>query len=425
MHVGKSAYSGHYLAHIKNFETDEWFSFNDEAITKIKKKQELGCTEDEIHNQANIADDQQATSKTTKTKTFSTANAYLLVYYRKDLFNFNTKTKKLNELQVKNTQLSIVRNDNIRLEKWFSNVQAFKLKNYETENSGRVTVRSIYDDLWCNKDTSRSDMYFVPTDFLRKFMLSCHDVISLSGPVQKYLCSHKRLNPFAINRFKIVNKQGLETLKNAYAVDFFEIGAFKIANDECTRCLQCVKNIFSYLKFKDDLKNDAKTFRGLVKDLENVKMNECQSVGDEGMGEAAKLFWVGKDSLKLWQNLALKKYESQLPSSRFNDQNECIVLGGPESPISLNLETEVQQLNTDVIIELNENDADMNLNFAFNDEIRCAHGNMLPGNNKRVINERIFNFLCKYFPCKSFFSVNSQVCETCEVGLQNAGKLNF
>lgn len=42
MHVGKSAYSGHYMAHIKNFETNDCYNFNDESIQKIKRKQQLG-----------------------------------------------------------------------------------------------------------------------------------------------------------------------------------------------------------------------------------------------------------------------------------------------------------------------------------------------------------------------------------------------
>jgi ubiquitin carboxyl-terminal hydrolase 48 len=47
MHVGKTAYSGHYMAQIKNFEKNKWLQFNDEVITELKKKQQLGCTDEE------------------------------------------------------------------------------------------------------------------------------------------------------------------------------------------------------------------------------------------------------------------------------------------------------------------------------------------------------------------------------------------
>ena len=33
MHVGKTAYSGHYMAQIKNFQSNKWLQFNDEVNT--------------------------------------------------------------------------------------------------------------------------------------------------------------------------------------------------------------------------------------------------------------------------------------------------------------------------------------------------------------------------------------------------------
>lgn len=104
MHVGKTAYSGHYTAQIRDFATQEWNGFNDQVITKIKKKQQLGCTEDELESALNgtsktssqdeptssltngksvkSTSSSQSDSGTKLSKTFSTANAYLLVYYR-------------------------------------------------------------------------------------------------------------------------------------------------------------------------------------------------------------------------------------------------------------------------------------------------------------------------------------------------------
>jgi ubiquitin carboxyl-terminal hydrolase 48 len=419
MHVGKSAYSGHYLAHIKNFETDEWFCFNDEIITKIKKKQELGCTDDEIHTQSTTSTaDEQSTTRSSKAKTFSTANAYLLVYYRKDVFDANMKAKKLSELEVKNDQLNIVHTDNATLEAWFSNIQSVKLKHYQTENSGRVTVRSIYDDLWCDqKNTPQDHIYFIPTDFLRKFLMSTNDVISLGGSTQKYMCPHKRLNPFAVNRFKVVSSKGLDTLKSSYSLSLTDIGAFEVNNgDSTTMCMQCIRNIYAYLRFKEDLKNDAKVFRNLVKDLD---IGVEHMVGSEQIeNNEVKLYWIGKDSMRLWQNLAMKKYACQVPSARFTDPSECIVLSGTESPVEVQqsqVEIQQQTITNDVIVELNENDVDLNVDFAFNDDTRCMHGNLLPGNNKRIISEKCLKFLCKYFPYTSFFSVRSQECEMCQV----------
>lgn len=47
IHRGVSAYSGHYIAHVKDPQTHEWYKFNDEEIEKMEgKKLQLGIEED-------------------------------------------------------------------------------------------------------------------------------------------------------------------------------------------------------------------------------------------------------------------------------------------------------------------------------------------------------------------------------------------
>lgn len=47
VHRGPSAYSGHYIAHIKDRHSRHWFKFNDEEIQRMGgRKLELGVEED-------------------------------------------------------------------------------------------------------------------------------------------------------------------------------------------------------------------------------------------------------------------------------------------------------------------------------------------------------------------------------------------
>lgn len=47
IHRGISAYSGHYIAHVKDALTGDWYKFNDEEIQKMEgKKLQLGIEED-------------------------------------------------------------------------------------------------------------------------------------------------------------------------------------------------------------------------------------------------------------------------------------------------------------------------------------------------------------------------------------------
>lgn len=47
IHRGVSAYSGHYIAHVKDPQSGDWYKFNDEDIEKMEgKKLQLGIEED-------------------------------------------------------------------------------------------------------------------------------------------------------------------------------------------------------------------------------------------------------------------------------------------------------------------------------------------------------------------------------------------
>lgn len=47
IHRGISAYSGHYIAHVRDAHTGDWYKFNDEEIEKMEgKKLQLGIEED-------------------------------------------------------------------------------------------------------------------------------------------------------------------------------------------------------------------------------------------------------------------------------------------------------------------------------------------------------------------------------------------
>ena len=48
IHRGPSAYSGHYVAHIKTGRQQPWYKFNDEEIEEMKGKNLHLGTEDEI-----------------------------------------------------------------------------------------------------------------------------------------------------------------------------------------------------------------------------------------------------------------------------------------------------------------------------------------------------------------------------------------
>ncbi|WAR25209.1 UBP48-like protein [Mya arenaria] len=73
IHRGPSAYSGHYVAHIKSKDSQAWYKFNDEEVEKIKGKSlQLGSEED-------LETKKQKSVKAIKGH-HASKNAYMLVY---------------------------------------------------------------------------------------------------------------------------------------------------------------------------------------------------------------------------------------------------------------------------------------------------------------------------------------------------------
>jgi hypothetical protein len=469
MHVGKSAYSGHYMAQIKKFETNEWFSFNDESIHKIKKKQQLGCTDDEIEKQKSTTKQQsQSTELTSEStnenqsqtppsksneslknfKSFSTSNAYLLVYYRKDLINSKNFINNIEKSVVKKNK--IVESDNIELEKWFEDFKNTKIDEKETQNTERTIIRSIYNSLWCNNEKRNEGFYFINTDFIRKLISSqTGNISSTSEITSKYLCNHKHLNPFAINRFKLISKEGLFSILTNYAYKLNEIGAFEAENNETTRCLQCVVNIFDYLKLKDKLKDDSKLLRLLLKVGDSSANNDTEMNGNQENGHtngevilidddksksptsmihdialnSKRWFWIGKESLKLWTSLALKKAEAQLPPVKFNDI-EVIDLtngntSGGDQNGDINGVQEIAENSNDKQIANNiEIDTDSaQITFSFNEDIVCTHGCLSTTLNKRLVSQDCLKIYQSYFPNMRQFLSDEVECRKCKVGI--------
>ncbi|KAG8569574.1 hypothetical protein GDO81_014465 [Engystomops pustulosus] len=76
IHRGVSAYSGHYIAHVKDPQNSEWYKFNDEEIEKMEgKKLQLGIEED-------LAEPSKSTTRKPKCGKgiHCSRNAYMLVY---------------------------------------------------------------------------------------------------------------------------------------------------------------------------------------------------------------------------------------------------------------------------------------------------------------------------------------------------------
>ncbi|KAJ3212499.1 Ubiquitin carboxyl-terminal hydrolase 48 [Entophlyctis luteolus] len=76
VHRGNSAYSGHFVAKIRDPKTHEWYEFNDEAVRKLKPT-ELDRDDDDKKKGKRVEDEKQSTSTE---RVLSSSFAYMLIY---------------------------------------------------------------------------------------------------------------------------------------------------------------------------------------------------------------------------------------------------------------------------------------------------------------------------------------------------------
>jgi hypothetical protein len=116
--------------------------------------------------------------------------------------------------------------------------------------------------------TPKDDYFFLPVETIKQ-IVSGEWVPggSKSAPnsIVKYLCSHKHLNPLAVNRVKLVARRGLTTMQNFFSLSLSsDIGALEAYNKDTTLCTMCVLNCCNYLSCKDRLRNDSREVKNLL-----------------------------------------------------------------------------------------------------------------------------------------------------------------
>ncbi len=182
----------------------------------------------------------------------------------------------------------------------------------------------------------------------------------------------------------------------------------------------------------------AKSFYGF-KSKEPEKQDERPVLVTANKPTRPQWYWIGSQTLKQWLTLAIKRFEAELPSSKFiedtssannkmdtqnndeacNDVQEIVpvpdVLEIKPQPSSLNLIQGSNSFNGNAI------DATPTLNF-FNEDILCPHNDLSPTENKRLVSADAWKMIyANYFekesqenPTKAF-TKESPLCQICMV----------
>lgn len=244
-----------------------------------------------------------------------------------------------------------------------------------------------------------------------------------------------------------------------------ELGVFEANNDETTRCKQCVLNCFEYLRSKEKIKQDTKILRNLMKAETQYEKNLSTKSNEEILRETDEhsspnalnnkndiilienddspgnclndeqqtnqenkenfmqktFYWIGKETLKLWPNLALKKYELQLPTSKSNDLDEEVEEVSELPDVKLNEASMLPEESKKSLSVATAEPQEVSVELTyFNEDIICPHKNLSTTVNKRLITSNTWKLFEHYFYSDSLdfqpkiFTNESRTCKICQ-----------
>ncbi|XP_027135392.1 ubiquitin carboxyl-terminal hydrolase 48 [Larimichthys crocea] len=362
IHRGISAYSGHYIAHVKDARTGDWYKFNDEEIEKMEgKKLQLGIEED-------IAE--TVKSQTRKPKCSKgyhcSRNAYMLVYKVQE--EESSDSSRTN-VEVPAFLQRLVDQDNHKFEEWCSEMADMRKQSVDKGKAKHEEVKELYE-LLPARDGEPYE--FIPLEWLKKWLDDSTATKEIDNSL--FLCSHGKLHPDKVAESKRVSLQAAQLLYERYS------GGPRL--DGSSLCRECVSQRCRVLRLKNQLNEDYKEVSNLVK----------RTLSGEG-------YWVGKASLRSWRQLALDQleedeHETKHSNGQTNGQ-------GPHSNNSKESGPELSEGNEDEM-------------KTFNEDIVCSHGGLsILETERKLVSPEVWTKLRAYFPKAPEFTQNQEPCQQC------------
>ncbi|XP_065220051.1 ubiquitin carboxyl-terminal hydrolase 48-like isoform X2 [Planococcus citri] len=286
VHGGRSANSGHYVAHICDSESGTWYKFNDESVEKIEgKKLKLG-TEDEYEDGGKKMKLPRAPKGS-----YHSPNAYMLVYTRNDVASTPLRDEASKSDVVDTVECvlpphlqNFVSDQNLQFQNWVTDVQ---------KNNDMALGRNHFQQLematnitLLSAESGLENLEAIPTCWLTSW-LSDPD---LDGAVdnEKYRCCHGKLDPNQVSNVKYVNAEMADKLFDKYGGEL----RFKYGDFLCHDCVvaKCLK-----IRVKNQMQHESKIISNKLK----------SKPGDLETG-----YWVGKVSLRSWRRMAMENLEN-------------------------------------------------------------------------------------------------------------------
>lgn len=270
IHKGLSAYSGHYIAHIRDNSTGVWYKFNDESVLKMEGKKLKLSDDDEV-------DKSQKTKGTRFVKGFlNSTNAYMLVY-TSEKHNPSVSEKDLSpRLQC------YVDIHNKKFDKWLHEINMNKKRGVEMQEE----KAALYYSLQVPDNVDPTDVEAVSADWLTNWLTNVDPSVP-SIDNSKLLCPHSCLDPNAVTNAKYISLDGANILYDRFG------GGPRLRGQDLF-CQQCVAAKCLVLRTRAKIVDDNKEITNLLK---------------KKLEPGTPAYYVDKNSLRSWRKKVLDMVE--------------------------------------------------------------------------------------------------------------------
>ncbi|XP_014778290.1 ubiquitin carboxyl-terminal hydrolase 48 [Octopus bimaculoides] len=253
IHRGISAYSGHYIAHIKDRTSQAWYKFNDEETERMQGRNLHLGNEEEVHIQ-------ESSSSTNKSKAprltkgyHSSRNAYMLVYIKRlseDKTANSSESEKVSEELLPKHVRDYVLMDNKRFENWIQELLNMRDQSVEIGRERQEEIKYVYYSL-VPKGNVLNMFEWLSLDWLSRWLTDPIKAPSINN--QSFLCCHSRYSL-------------LGTFFSLSAAALFAkfMGGPRLLGEE-SLCMVCVQKQCHVMRMKQKMEKDMKYITNIMK----------------------------------------------------------------------------------------------------------------------------------------------------------------
>lgn len=401
IHRGSSPHSGHYIAHIKDRITKDWYKFNDDSVERIGPQLQVSTDGENITivegkpESFKIADPRTGKVTRLESKCLKSKTAYMLVYQAEDNEALFYPGDHCEDWALPEHLQTAVLEENSRSDEFFESLQIAREVDEQIINSRKSQIRTIYEKLVCRDPGEKFE--FIDKQWLQRWLTNSSSSAKFD-PIDNshLLCIHDKLDFRKMDQVKCVRSEGADMLYSEFG------GGPRLQDAMCRRCVELEVRL---IQLKERLKEEQKFITSQAK----FKLDANYDFADA--------YIVGKKSYRVWQALVMVQFEKSHPelASRKEETNSNSGNQQTSSDEEENKVEKCQASNSD-----SDDDDDAIEKFAFNSDVLCDHNQLIHDTSAwRIVPKEVWSIFKNYFgndPSRPLIEMNANtiMCADCK-----------